>query len=308
MFWIFIFILLFLMIYIFKLICWKKQIRKINIQLQEILDGKTYKFITLTLLDKDLEYMAEMINEIAERERISYGQAQIKEDKQKENITCLSHDLRTPLTSIRGYLELMQNVTEDKRVKYIEALVGKTIRLEQLINDFYQISLLDDNEFSYKKEAIELNKLITDVLLDNYSLFENKKIIPEIQLAKEDIFLDSDKTALMRVFQNLIVNAIHSTAGKISVTVVLNDQELSVSIQNTVKQDLHLDASKIFDRFYSGDFSRNNGSSGQGLYIVKKLLVQLGCEEPDVNITDRSFEIIVNLSSIQAQKQELSST
>lgn len=303
MFWIFIFILLFLMIYILKLFCWKKQIRKINIQLQEILDGKTQKFITLTLMDKDLENMTEMINVIIERERVCYGQAQIKEDKQKENITCLSHDLRTPLTSIRGYLELMQNASEEKRAKYVEALLGKAIRLEQLINDFYQISLLDDNEFSYKKETIELNKLITDVLLDNYSLFENKNIIPKIQLAKEDIFLDSDKTALMRIFQNLIVNAIHSTAGNLSVNVILNNRDLKVSIQNTIKQDFHLDAKKIFDRFYSGDFSRNNGSSGQGLYIVKKLLVQLGCEEPDVNITERSFEIIVKLSSILTQKE-----
>lgn len=303
MFWIFIFILLFLMIYILKLFCWKKQIRKINIQLQEILDGKTHKFITLTLMDKDLENMTEMINVIIERERVSYGQAQIKEDKQKENNTCLSHDLRTPLTSIRGYLELMQNASEEKRAKYVEALLGKAIRLEQLINDFYQISLLDDNEFSYKKETIELNKLITDVLLDNYSLFENKNIIPKIQLAKEDIFLDSDKTALMRIFQNLIVNAIHSTAGNLSVNVILNNRDLKVSIQNTIKQDFHLDAKKIFDRFYSGDFSRNNGSSGQGLYIVKKLLMQLGCEEPDVNITERSFEIIVKLSSILTQKE-----
>lgn len=299
MFWIFILTLLFLMIFIFKLVCWKKQIRKINIQLQEILNEKTQKFITLTLMDKDLEKMTVMINELAERERISMGQAQIKEEKQKENITCLTHDLRTPLTSIRGYLELMQNASDEKRAQYMEALVGKAIRLEQLINDFYQISLLDDNEISYKKEMIELNKLVTEVILDNHSLFENRKIIPEIQLAEEDIFLDSDKTALTRIFQNLIINAIRSTAGKLSIRLITNDRELKVSIQNSMKEDFCLDSTKIFDRFYSGDISRGNGNLGQGLYIVKKLLAQLGCEEPRVNITKESFEIIVNLSSIR---------
>lgn len=299
MFWIFILTLLFLMIFIFKLVCWKKQIRKINIQLQEILNEKTQKFITLTLMDKDLEKMTVMINELAERERISMGQAQIKEEKQKENITCLTHDLRTPLTSIRGYLELMQNASDEKRAQYMEALVGKAIRLEQLINDFYQISLLDDNEISYKKEMIELNKLVTEVILDNHSLFENRKIIPEIQLAEEDIFLDSDKTALTRIFQNLIINAIRSTAGILSIRLITNDRELKVSIQNSMKEDFCLDSTKIFDRFYSGDISRGNGNSGQGLYIVKKLLAQLGCEEPRVNITKESFEIIVNLSNIR---------
>ncbi|WP_020226411.1 sensor histidine kinase [Holdemania massiliensis] len=299
MFWIFILTLLFLMIFIFKLVCWKKQIRKINIQLQEILNEKTQKFITLTLMDKNLEKMTVMINELAERGRISIGQAQIKEEKQKENISCLTHDLRTPLTSIRGYLELMQNASDEKRAQYMEALVGKAIRLEQLINDFYQISLLDDNEISYKKEMIELNKLVTEVILDNHSLFENRKIIPEIQLAEEDIFLDSDKTALTRIFQNLIINAIRSTAGKLSIRLITNDRELKVSIQNSMKEDFCLDSTKIFDRFYSGDISRGNGNSGQGLYIVKKLLAQLGCEEPRVNITKESFEIIVNLSSIR---------
>lgn len=299
MFWIFILTLLFLMIFIFKLVCWKKQIRKINIQLQEILNEKTQKFITLTLMDKDLEKMTVMINELAERERISMGQAQIKEEKQKENITCLTHDLRTPLTSIRGYLELMQNASDEKRAQYMEALVGKAIRLEQLINDFYQISLLDDNEISYKKEMIELNKLVTEVILDNHFLFENRKIIPEIQLAEEDIFLDSDKTALTRIFQNLIINAIRSTAGILSIRLITNDRELKVSIQNSMKEDFCLDSTKIFDRFYSGDISRGNGNSGQGLYIVKKLLAQLGCEEPRVNITKESFEIIVNLSNIR---------
>lgn len=288
-----------MMIFIFKLVCWKKQIRKINIQLQEILNEKTQKFITLTLMDKDLEKMTVMINELAERERISMGQAQIKEEKQKENITCLTHDLRTPLTSIRGYLELMQNASDEKRAQYMEALVGKAIRLEQLINDFYQISLLDDNEISYKKEMIELNKLVTEVILDNHSLFENRKIIPEIQLAEEDIFLDSDKTALTRIFQNLIINAIRSTAGILSIRLITNDRELKVSIQNSMKEDFCLDSTKIFDRFYSGDISRGNGNSGQGLYIVKKLLAQLGCEEPRVNITKESFEIIVNLSNIR---------
>ena len=282
----------------FEYSCWKKQIREISTQLQEILSGETQKYITITLMDKDLEKMTEMINKIVESERVSLGQVQRKEEKQKENITCLSHDLRTPLTSIRGYLELMQKAADDKRPVYIEALQAKTLRLEQLINDFYQISLLDDQGFSYKNEKIELNKLITDVLLDHYSLFEKNKITPEIQLAKEEIFINSDPWALTRIFQNLMVNAVHSTAGKLNINLILNHGQLRVSIQNSIKEDSRLDSTQIFDRFYAGDCSRSNGNSGQGLYIVRKLLIQLGCEEPRVNITKESFEIIVDLTNL----------
>ena len=103
--------------------------------------------------------------------------------------------------------------------------------------------------------------------------------------------------ALTRVFQNLIVNAVHSTAGNLNINLIFNDEQLIISIQNSIKEDSSLDSTRIFDRFYSGDFSRSNGNSGQGLYIVRKLL-QLGCEEPRVTITKKSFEIIVNLTNL----------
>ena len=300
MIWILIFALLLSILILlgFEFSCWKKQIRDISAQLQKILNGETQKYITITLMDKNLEKMTEMINKIVENERVNLGRAQRKEDKQKENIACLSHDLRTPLTSIRGYLELMQKATDEKRPLYIEALQAKALRLEQLINDFYQISLLDDNEFSYKKEKIELNNFITNILLDNYSLFEKNKITPEIHLIEEEIFIASDKMALTRVFQNLIVNAVHSTAGNLNINLIFNDEQLIISIQNSIKEDSSLDSTRIFDRFYSGDFSRSNGNSGQGLYIVRKLLMQLGCEEPRVTISKKSFEIIVNLTNL----------
>ena len=104
--------------------------------------------------------------------------------------------------------------------------------------------------------------------------------------------------ALTRVFQNLIVNAVHSTAGNLNINLIFNDEQLIISIQNSIKEDSSLDSSRIFDRFYSGDFSRSNGDSGQGLYIVRKLLMQLGCDEPRVTITKKSFEIIVNLTNL----------
>ena len=95
-----------------------------------------------------------------------------------------------------------------------------------------------------------------------------------------------------------MVNAAHSTAGKLNINLILNDGQLRVSIQNSIKEDSHVDSTQIFDRFYAGDCSRSNGNSGQGLYILRKLLIQLGCEEPKVNITKESFEIIVDLTNL----------
>ena len=88
------------------------------------------------LSDRRLEHLVEIINQIVSKDNIYLGEIQKKENELKENISCLSHDLRTPLTSIRGYLQLLSSAPDEKRAEYISALSGKALRLERLIDDF----------------------------------------------------------------------------------------------------------------------------------------------------------------------------
>ena len=121
-----------------SLINWKIQIYKVIVQLNAILNRKTKKLVTVSLSDRRLEHLVEIINQIVSKDNIYLGEIQKKENELKENISCLSHDLRTPLTSIRGYLQLLSSAPDEKRAEYISALSGKALRLERLIDDFYQ--------------------------------------------------------------------------------------------------------------------------------------------------------------------------
>ena len=117
-----------------SLINWKIQIYKVIVQLNAILNRKTKKLVTVSLSDRRLEHLVEIINQIVSKDNIYLGEIQKKENELKENISCLSHDLRTPLTSIRGYLQLLSSAPDEKRAEYISALSGKALRLERLMN------------------------------------------------------------------------------------------------------------------------------------------------------------------------------
>ena len=110
-----------------SLINWKIQIYKVIVQLNAILNRKTKKLVTVSLSDRRLEHLVEIINQIVSKDNIYLGEIQKKENELKENISCLSHDLRTPLTSIRGYLQLLSSAPDEKRAEYISALSGKAL-------------------------------------------------------------------------------------------------------------------------------------------------------------------------------------
>lgn len=280
------------------LISWKVQIYKVIVQLQAILDGKTKKMVTVSLSDKRLEHLAEIINQIALKDYTHLAEIQKREQELKENISCLSHDLRTPLTSIRGYLQLLSDAPDDKRTEYLRALSGKAFRLERLIDDFYQISLLEAGEYPLSYEKIELCSLLTDVLLDNYSVFSEKQIEPKIEIPVELIFIEADKMACIRIIQNLLLNALNATTGNITVQLSDCAEGIRLCVKNSLGEIPTEELCKLFERFYVADISRSKGTSGQGLYIVKKLLLWMNCQEPVIRICGHTFEITVDFSPL----------
>lgn len=223
-------------------------------------------------------------------------------DELKENISCLSHDLRTPLTSIRGYLQLLSSAPDEKRAEYISALSGKALRLERLIDDFYQISLLEAGQYPFYYEKVELCSLLTEILLDNYSIFSVNGIEPQIEIPNMDIYLNADRKACIRIIQNLIFNAVTSTTNNVVIQLINIADSVQLCIKNPVASIPTEEYSKLLERFYVADVSRSNGTSGQGLYIVKKLLLMMNCTNPIIEIHDHNFMITIDFSPLLIKK------
>ena len=278
--WAILFLVLVVLVIILSisLINWKMQIHKVNVQLNAILNGETKKLVTISLTDRRLEHLVEIINQIVSKDNIYLGEIRKKEDELKENISCLSHDLRTPLTSIRGYLQLLSSAPDEKRQEYISALSGKALRLERLIDDFYQISLLEAGQYPFYYGKVELCSLLTEILLDNYSTFSVNGIEPQIEIPDVNIYLNADRKACIRIIQNLIFNAITSTTSNVVVQLIYNTDSVQLCIKNPIATIPTEEYSKLLERFYVADISRSNGTSGQGLYIVKKMLLLMNCK------------------------------
>ena len=220
----------------------------------------------------------------------------------KKHFSCLSHDLRTPLTSIRGYLQLLSSAPDEKRAEYISALSGKALRLERLIDDFYQISLLEAGQYPFYYEKVELCSLLTEILLDNYSIFSVNGIEPQIEIPNMDIYLNADRKACIRIIQNLIFNAVTSTTNNVVIQLINIADSVQLCIKNPVASIPTEEYSKLLERFYVADVSRSNGTSGQGLYIVKKLLLMMNCTNPIIEIHDHNFMITIDFSPLLIKK------
>lgn len=256
-----------------------KNIKEVTNNLIEIdKDLECNRKLKLLNPDKNFEKLLIEINknlELSQFEKIKYVNRESEIRKEIENI---SHDLRTPLTSIRGYLELIKDktITENEKREYISIIEKRAKGLQNLIQIFYDLSRLENKEYSINLEPIDINKELREQLLIFYNDFEKANIDVEIKLDNNPIYSNLDKNAIERVFVNLIQNAIKYSKSSFKVNLEKIEEVVIITFSNDI-HDLDKDEEKyLFNRFYMKDDSRSNKSSGLGLTVSKLLVESMG--------------------------------
>jgi signal transduction histidine kinase len=192
------------------------------------------------------------------------------ENELKQSIASMSHDLRTPLTAIMGYLQLMKNETEKSGIgEYLEIASRRAKMLETLINDFFEISMIEVHQFPISIEAVELNSVLAQHIADYYNNFLNKGIQLKVDIQEQPVKIMADKNALDRIITNLIGNAYEHSSTEVSIRLYEDEKTAAFEISNYADNLSIEDTQKIFDRFFMADKVRNGQSSGLGLSIVK---------------------------------------
>jgi len=239
--------------------------------LSEHLSSDTNQLITVSSSDKHVRLLAsEIAKQLAElrRQRRQY----INGDRElKEAVTNISHDLRTPLTAICGYLELLEaeEMTDNTR-RYVEQISNRTEALKALTEELFRYSVISSvSDLSYEK--VNIGRVLEDTLISFYGAFEQKKISPNISLPDGVIIRSLDKSALSRIFGNIISNAVKYSDGDFSVTMTDAGE---ITFSNTASELSSVDVGKLFDRFYTVDSARK--STGLGLSIAKLLTERMG--------------------------------
>ena len=246
----------------FSLFSWKRQICEITKQISE------NKKLRISLSNKQIEKLAGIINEKKHLEQKTNIQIIQEKEQLKHSIANISHDLRTPLTSIQGYLTLLKDC-EDKEEQehYFSVIQAKTDYLTELVQIFYDLSLIESDDYILGIEKIDVNRIVTDCLISKYN--ELKELSPTIKIENAPVWITGNMVACKRIIDNLVTNAIRYSNDYIEIVM---DADGIFTVKNTTSELKNIDVNILFQKFYTVDTSRSNGNTGLGLYIVKELL------------------------------------
>ena len=228
-----------------------------------------------TRIAQDLNRMAVEIKAIMEEERTT-------ENKKNELITNVAHDLRTPLTSIIGYLGLVskKDLPQDVKEKYVTIAYNKSIRLEKLIEDLFSYTKFEFGEVKLYKEEVDLVKMLYQLLDEFYPSFKENGLEYSFDATVPSAIVSADGDYLARAFANLIGNAIkYGADGKnVNLRLEVKDTEVIITITNFGEVIPKKDIAHIFEKFYRVEYSRNeeHGGTGLGLAIARNIFEMHG--------------------------------
>ncbi|QZY55857.1 sensor histidine kinase [Crassaminicella profunda] len=256
-----------------------KQINKINEVLMQIEKGNFNQRIRLNTNNKNMKRLCENMNVLVNKFQKILIEYKKVEESRKKIISNISHDLRTPLTSLLGYIEAIKNdatLRLEEKEKYIEVVYSKGKLLHVLLEDFFALSKIESNDALLSFKKLNICELIRMSILTFYEDFTKVSIIPEIYLPDEKLFILGDEKSIHRIINNLLSNALKygKDGGQIGITVKKENKFVRVTVWDNGKGIPQNEIHHIFERLYTLEESRNTHlqGNGLGLTIVKKLI------------------------------------
>ncbi len=256
---------------------YRRQVRKTCRQLAFLKEEETNLRLTGELPFSELNELIDGINEVLDRARSVEQQAKQGEDRLRETVTNLSHDIRTPLTSVDGYLQLLMNSEdEEERQHYISVIRGRVGNLKEMLEELFTYAKLGDRAYELTVEPTDFGKCVFDTVFSFYDDFGAKGIEPQIQFSEKRLYVEGNVEAFGRMLRNIIKNALEHGKKDIALELREDGTEAIFLCKNRVEHPENIDVSQVFTRFYKADAARTHTSTGLGLYIAKTLAERMG--------------------------------
>lgn len=233
--------------------------------------------LNLVYWDRDIERLAKEINDQIDLTKLANAEKKRTENELKQAVANISHDIRTPMTSILGYVQLLEleEITTEDKANYTAIIKNGALRLKVLLEDFFELSIVESPEYPLKIEQLKLNNLLLEVLVGFYEEFHKKGIEPIVHIPDQEIQLNADISAVKRVIENLLINAIRHSKGNVELRLVKLSSSIQLTISNLAPQLKESDIPHLFDRFYKVDQTRKGKGTGLGLSISKSLMTKM---------------------------------
>ena len=258
---------------------YRRQVRKICRQMEFLKDNRTNLRITSDLPLSELNELIDGINDILDRSRKRQEHMLQNETQLKETITNLSHDIRTPLTSLDGYFQLLQqDGTEEERLRHIGIIQSRILSLKEMLEELFTYARLQDIDYQLELERIDVGKCVYDTVFSFYEEFQKKGIEPKADFSNGHFFIQGNEEALRRALQNLLKNALVHGHTEIVMRLFCEGGKVVFLCSNDTACPEEIDMEQVFQRFYKADSSRTHTSAGLGLSIAKGLVKRMGGE------------------------------
>ena len=254
-----------------KIFLLQKAADEINEGFSSRLTADTNTLIDISSSDKHMRRLADGINKQLRKLRRQKNRFVQGDMELKNAVTNISHDLRTPLTAISGYLDLLDaEEKSENAVRYLEVIKNRMEIMKQLTEELFRYSVITSPDYNASAELLSVNSVLEDSILGFYAAFRERKIVPNIHIPEERVMRTVNRAALSRVFSNLLNNAIKYSDGDLEITLTSHGK---IIFSNTASELNEVEIERLFDRFYTVETARK--STGIGLTIARTLIEQM---------------------------------
>lgn len=263
-----------------RLWLYRSQIHHINKKLSMLSKEDTnYRLSSYCHVGKTDE-MIELLNKMLLENREKIGKFANDNRLYKESITSISHDIRTPLTSAKGYTQMIAggSLSAEKQQLYIQKVEQRIDDVTEMLNQLFEYTRVEAGELEFSMEKVNLNNIFMETVSMFYDDFAEKNCEPIIEMEETPCYIYADKRAMIRIIENLIKNALVHGNGGYRFQLKKKEKEVVLEVSNRTGSIEEKDLDRIFDRFYTTDQSRTRKTTGLGLAIVKRFANQMGGE------------------------------
>ena len=282
-----------------SIIMWKyqRQVKDICRQLAFLMKHDSNMLIHREFGLGGIGMLSDRLNDLLELRRKEKQYYQEKETLIADTYTNLSHDIRTPLTSLDGYFQLMEaceNVEEQRR--YLNIIHERIHSLNEMLEELFMFIKLKNESYRLELTSCCINRILKETVFSYYDDWVRREIQPDIQITEEQLYIDGNKQGLSRIIQNVIKNGLDHGEKKIRIVLKREQNRAVLRISNQVTASEQIDIEHVFDRFYKADAARSKTSTGLGLSIAREFVRRMNGEigakiEENEFIVEMSFNL-----------------
>ena len=278
---------------------YRRQIKNVKSQISFLNQHETNMLITSDQKSGCVADLADELNTLIEQTAALRKEIADNESHLKDTIINLSHDIRTPLTSMDGYFQLLLKSDDpEERQQYAMVISDRLSSLKEMLDELFTYAKLTNKAYEVELSPCAVNEILLSVLFSFYKDIKQRGIEPRVNVPEQDIFIQGNEPALRRIFQNILKNCIEHGNNQLSVRLINSADMVQIYFENDYQTQEPIDANKVFDRFYKVDGARSKTSTGLGLSIAKELVERLNGSISG-NVKNDTFTITITFQLLK---------